>query len=62
MCMFERLEDDLQTAFCKSFDLPHVNRSERLHYSRYYDDETKSLIAERNAVLIEGFGYHFEAG
>ena len=59
MCRFERLKDDLQIAFGKSLDLPHVNRSDRLHYSRYYDDETKRLIAERNAALIEACGYQF---
>jgi hypothetical protein len=60
VCRFENLEPDLQSAFARSLDIPHVHRSDRLHYSRYYDVDTKALIAQRNADLIAQFGYSFE--
>ena len=41
LCMFESLEDDLNMAFGKPLDLLHINKSDRVHYSRYYDDETE---------------------
>lgn len=49
----ERLERDLP--------LPHRNRSERTPYADYYTDETRRIVAQRNADLIERFGYRFEA-
>ena len=30
------------------------------HYSHYYDDETRSLIAEKEKFIIDRFGYKFE--
>ena len=39
--------------------LPHVNRSERAPYTDYYDDETRRIVADRNAPLIARFAYRF---
>lgn len=62
LCRFEKIHEKLQKAFDGLLKLPHVNRSERIHYSCYYDSETRNLIAERNATLIEEFGYRFDSG
>ena len=61
---FENLADDFRTV-CAALDispmkLPQYNRSNREHYSKYYDDELRELVRTRFAVDIERFGYRFE--
>ena len=60
----ENLADDFRTV-CAALDispkaLPQINRSNREHYSKYYDDELRELVRERFAAEIERFGYAFE--
>lgn len=59
ICRFERLEEEVKRVFGQDAVLPHANRSDRDHYSKYYDDETRALVASRNVNLIERFGYEF---
>ncbi len=40
--------------------LPQYNRSNREHYSSYYDAELCELIRKRFAPEIDRFGYAFE--
>jgi hypothetical protein len=61
---FENLAGDFRTV-CVALDispttLPQYNRSNREHYSKYYDDELRELVRERFAAEIERFGYAFE--
>jgi hypothetical protein len=61
---FENLADDFR-AVCVALDisastLPQYNRSNREHYSVYYDDELRDLVRARFAAEIERFGYEFE--
>jgi Sulfotransferase family. len=61
---FENLVDDFRTV-CRALGispttLPQYNRSNREHYSRYYNDELRELVRERFAAEIERFGYTFE--
>ena len=61
---FENLAGDF-CAVCAALDispttLPQYNRSNREHYSKYYDDELRELVRDRFAVEIERFGYVFE--
>lgn len=61
---FESLQDDFD-GVCADLDLPqielpHTLKTEHDHYSTYYDDRTRALVAEYFARDIARFGYQFE--
>jgi hypothetical protein len=61
---FENLADDFRKV-CDALDispmkLPQYNRSNREHYSKYYDDDLRELVRVRFATEIERFGYTFD--
>ena len=61
---FENLAEDFR-AVCIAIGvspptLPRYNRSDREHYSKYYDDELRELVRARFAPEIERFDYRFE--
>lgn len=55
---FRRVADQLGL---KTRRLPHRNRRLHWHYSWYYDDETRALVADYYAKDIAAFGYAFES-
>jgi hypothetical protein len=61
---FENLADDFRTLSAKlgipDAPLPRYNRSNREHYSKYYDTDLRELIRKRFAPEIDRFGYAFE--
>jgi hypothetical protein len=61
---FENLAEDFRTLCGKvgisAATLPRYNRSNREHYSKYYDDELRELVRTQFAAEIERFGYTCE--
>ena len=65
ICRFENLQEDFNKVcddigFPKT-ELPHRQKSNHLHYSTYYDEETKDIVARRFSKDIEYFGYKFNS-
>lgn len=61
---FEKLHEDY-VKICERIGqppptLPHKKRSAHTHYSTYYDEETRQLVADRFRKEIDLFSYEFE--
>lgn len=65
ICRFENLEHDfnilLKNLNYPEFKIPYEDKwkSKHKHYTEYYDEETKQIVAEKYAKDIEYFNYEF---
>lgn len=59
---YENLDDDLDYVFKKLnvySKIDHYHESKREHYTKYYNEETKEIVAEHFKRDIEVFGYQY---
>ena len=61
---FENLQEDFDFV-CNKVGapigkLPHTNKTIKKHYSKYYDEETISIVNDFYSEDIERFGYKFD--
>ena len=60
---YENLQEDFNTFCDKAYlprqILPHKNKSDRKHYTDYYDTESRELVERLFARDLEYFGYKF---
>ena len=62
VCKFETLRKDAAVVSGKigfHLNLPHLRKSKHSHYSEYYDDEAREIVADAYREDIQYFGYKF---
>ena len=63
MIKFETMQNDFDMVCSRiglpKIKLPHYNKTMHKHYSEYYDQETRDIVANKSWRIIERFDYKF---
>ena len=59
--IMRQLQVDEITPIQRELEHANLNASSHSHYSHYYDEELRDLVAEKDSNIVSEFGYEFRA-
>ena len=61
---FEDIKNHVEVIHCNyppayNVKLPYMNKTNHKNYREYYDDELREMVAHKDQIIIDRFGYEF---